>query len=365
MKNHYIESNAKRFLITYSPPGAETELQKIVIEKLKTMGCELIDTDVMGNVVGAFGLDNTETQKPTIMLAAHADEIAWQISHIDDDGKIYVVRLGGSDQSIAASKFVKIHTRKHGMLNAVFGWPAIHVRDKDVAPELDNICIDAGYSKKTEVLEAGIQIGNIVTYENDARFVGNTLVSKAIDNKMGVLAILAVADKLLSKHPDMSTWPFILRVASCIQEETGLHGSKMVSNYWEPDVVLVTDVCHATDSFGYEKKKQGDVKLGKGPVIVQAAALHRELTHEIIDLCDKYGTDHQLTAAGSYTGTDAEEFAYAGKGAKVALIKMPLKYMHTTVEMVNLDDVAGVADIMYMYLHNLIKTQNNANYGKS
>jgi putative aminopeptidase FrvX len=299
-------------------------------------------TDNYGTAVGVINPD----KKFKVVIEGHSDEISWYVNYITDSGLIYVIRNGGSDHQIAPSKWVNIHTKK-GIVKGVFGWPAIHVRDhaKEAPPKIDNIFIDIGAKDKKEVENMGVHVGCVITYPDSFHILNkNKFVCRAIDNRAGGFMIAEVA-RLLRENKDKV--PFCLYVTNSVQEEIGLRGAEMITNTLKPDLAIVTDVTHDTSTPMIEAKKQGDAKIGKGPVITYAPAVQNNLREKIISIAEKNKIPYQRLASSRYTGTDTDAFAYSNGGVPSALISLPLRYMHTTVEMVQKEDVENVIRLIY------------------
>ncbi len=334
----------KQYLNTNAPVGFETAGQKVWLEYLKPY-IDSYEVDVYGTTYGVIN----PGQDYKVVIEAHADEIAWFVNYIDDKGYIYVVRNGGSDHQIAPSMRVKLHTKK-GQVDGVFGWPAIHVRDrvKEEQPSIKNLTIDVGASTKEEVEKMGIHVGTVVTFDADAMELNKKyIVARALDNRAGGFMIAEVARLL---HENKKKLPFTLYVVNTVQEEIGLRGAEMVSRRIKPNVAIVTDVCHDTHSPMYNKKEQGDTKCGGGPCITVGPAVQNNLLGMIINVADKKKISFQRMAASRSTGTDTDAFAFSDVGIASALISLPLKYMHTTVEMVDYDDIEGCIKLMYEFL---------------
>ncbi|NNK79966.1 MAG: M20/M25/M40 family metallo-hydrolase, partial [Flavobacteriales bacterium] len=272
--------------------------------------------------------------------------IAWFVHYITNEGFIYLKRNGGSDHQIAPSKRVNIHTDK-GMVKAVFGWPAIHTRKpgKESPPQLDNIFLDCGAKDKKEVEKMGIHVGCVVTYEDEYMMLNKTYhLGRAMDNRAGGFMISQVARLLKENNIKL---PFSLYVVNSVQEEIGLRGAEMISRTIEPDVAIVTDVCHDTNTPMIKKINEGDLACGKGPVVSYAPAVQNNLLKHIISQAEKHKIPFQRLAASRSTGTDTDAFAYSSKGVASALISLPLRYMHTTVEMVHNADLENVIRLIY------------------
>jgi putative aminopeptidase FrvX len=351
------EQNPETFLEKYlnnaSPTGFEASGQKIWLEYLKPYIDDYY-VDAYGSVVGII---NPKADYK-VVIEAHSDEISWFVNYITDNGYIYVRRNGGSDPLIAPSMRVNIHGEK-GIVKGIFGWPAIHVRhekDRDPMPEMKNIYIDVGCSSKQEVLDKGVNIGSVITFA-DEMFVLNEkyYVGRALDNRIGGYMIAQVARKLKENEKKL---PFGLYIANCVQEEIGLRGAEMVANAIKPNIAVITDVCHDTQAPLYNKVIDGDFTAGKGPVLTFGPAVQNNLLKMLFEVAEKNQIPYQRAAVSRTTGTDTDSFAYSNGGVPSALISLPLKYMHTTVEMVHKDDVENIIKLMYEFLVQLKSGQD-------
>jgi len=331
----------EKYLNNAAPTGYEWDGQKIWMNYLKPYVDEFI-TDTYGTAVGVI---NPEA-KYKVVIEGHADEISWYVNYISDDGLIYVIRNGGSDHQIAPSKIVNIHTKK-SIVKGVFGWPAIHTRmkGKEEAPKPDNIFIDVGCKKKDEVEKLGIHVGCVITYPDEFHILNkNNFVCRALDNRMGGFIIAEVARLL---HENKKDLPFGLYITNSVQEEIGLRGAQMITETIKPNVAIVTDVTHDTTTPMIDKKKEGHCEMGKGPVIAYAPAVQQKLRDLISETAEENKIPFQRAALSRATGTDTDAFAYSNGGVASALISLPLRYMHTTVEMVHKEDVENVIRMIY------------------
>lgn len=343
----------EQYLNNASPTGFEAEGQKIWMDYLKPYVDTFI-TDTYGTAVGVINPDAPYK----VVIEGHADEISWYVNYITDDGLIYVIRNGGSDHQIAPSKRVNIHTKK-GIVKGVFGWPAIHTRnrDKEENPKISNIFIDLGCETKEEVEKMGVHVGCVITYPDEFIILNeNKFVCRAIDNRMGGFMIAEVARLL---HENKIKLPFGLYITNSVQEEVGLRGAEMITKTIKPNVAIVTDVCHDSTTPMIDKKIEGETKIGKGPVITYAPAIQNNLRELILDTAEEKKIPFQRLASSRVTGTDTDAFAYSNGGVASALISLPLRYMHTTVEMVHRDDVENVIKLIY---ETLLKLENNETY---
>lgn len=283
------------------------------------------------------------------MIEAHADEISWFVKYITPEGLIYVTRNGGSDHQIAPSKRVNIHTEK-GMVKAVFGWPAIHTRkhggnDKETQPKMENIFLDCGATSREEVEKLGIHVGCVITYEDGYEELAyDRIICRALDNRVGGFMIAEVARLLKENKKKL---PFGLYIVNAVQEEVGLRGAEMMARRIKPDVAIITDVTHDSTTPMINKALEGEIACGKGPVLSYAPAVHNLLLDVLKKAAEKNKIPYQLLAANRSTGTDTDAFAYANDGTPSALISLPLRYMHTTVEMISKKDVEQTILLMY------------------
>jgi len=357
MKKHIITKKSELFLKNYldnpSPTGFESSGQKLWLEYIKPYIDDYF-VDTYGTVVGVIN----PSAKYKVVIEAHADEISWFVHYITKDGFIYLVRNGGSDHQIAPSKRVNIHTEK-GLVKAVFGWPAIHTRraGKEKTPKLENIFLDCGCNTKEEVEALGIHVGCVVTYEDEFMVLNkNFYVGRALDNRIGGFMIAEVARILKEKK---ITLPYGLYITNSVQEEVGLRGAQMITENINPDVAIVTDVCHDTHTPMIDKIKEGDTKCGEGPVLTYGPAVQNNLLNLIINSANKNKIPFQRNAASRSTGTDTDAFAYSTGGVASALISLPLRYMHTTVESVAKKDVE---DVIRLILASLKEIKDNHDF---
>ena len=351
-----MEDQQKTFLQKYlnnaSPTGFEIEGQKIWLDYISPFVDETF-VDTYGTAVAVI---NPEAEYK-VVIEAHADEISWFVNYITESGYIYVRRNGGSDHQIAPSMRVNLHGKK-GVVKGIFGWPAIHVRSaaKEEAPSLKNICIDLGCSSKEEVENLGVHVGTVVTFQDEMMWLNDRFITgRALDNRIGGFMIAEVARRLKETTTQL---PFGLYIVNAVQEEIGLKGAQMIAERIKPDVAIITDVTHDTQSPMYDKKRDGDLKAGAGPVIYYGPAVQNKLRDMLIEVAMEKEIPFQRAAASRSTGTDTDSFAYSNAGVASALISLPLKYMHTTVETVHKDDVENIIQLMISFLTTLEDNQS-------
>jgi putative aminopeptidase FrvX len=333
----------KDYINTPSPTGFESNGQKLWMSYIKPFVDEMF-TDPYGTAVGVVN----PSAPFKVVIEAHADEISWFVNYISSEGLIYLKRNGGVDHQIAPSMRVLIHGKK-GAVKAVFGWPAIHTRmgngDKETQPKVDNLFLDCGARNKKEVEALGIHIGAVATYEEGYDELANGfLIGRAFDNRIGGFMIAEVARLLKENKKKL---PFALYVVNAVQEEIGLRGAEMIARRIKPDVAIITDVTHDSTTPMINKIIEGECKCGNGPSLCYGPAVHNKLLDFVQDVAGKSKIPFQLRAVSRSTGTDTDSFAYANDGCPSVLISIPLRYMHTTVEMLHKDDIENTVKLMY------------------
>lgn len=345
----------KNYINNPSPTGFETSGQKLWLEYI----LPFVDshfTDPYGTAVGVIN----PSANFKVVIEAHADEISWFVNYISPEGFIYLKRNGGVDHQIAPSMRVLVHGKK-GPVKAVFGWPAIHTRmangdNKETQPKVDNLFLDCGARNKKEVEALGIHIGAVATYEEGFEELAyGHLIGRAFDNRVGGFMIAEVARLLKANKKKL---PFALYIVNAVQEEIGLRGAEMIARRIKPDVAIITDVTHDTSTPMISKIIQGETVCGKGPSLTFGPAVHNKLLDIVQQVAAKNKIPLQLHAVSRSTGTDTDSFAYANEGCPSVLISIPLRYMHTTVEMLHKDDIEYTIRLMYETLMALTPKTN-------
>jgi len=334
----------KNYINNPSPTGFESSGQKLWLEYIKPYADSFF-TDPYGTAVGVIN----PTAPFKVVIEAHADEISWFVNYISAEGLIYLKRNGGVDHQVAPAKRVLIHGKK-GAVKAVFGWPAIHTRmantdSKEIQPKVDNLFLDCGARNKKEVEALGIHIGAVATYEEGYEELAyDYLIGRAFDNRIGGFMIAEVARLLKQNNKKL---PFGLYVVNAVQEEVGLRGAEMIARRIKPDVAIITDVTHDTTTPMINKIIEGDCACGKGPSLAFGPAVHNKLLDVVQAVAEKNKIPVQLRTVSRSTGTDTDSFAYANEGCPSVLISIPLRYMHTTVEMLHKSDIENTIKLMY------------------
>ena len=350
------------FLRTYinnpSPVGFESSGQKLWLQYLKPY----VDTSFSDPYGTAVGVINPK-ENFKVVIEAHADEISWFVNYITAEGLMYLKRNGGVDHQIAPGQRVFIHGKK-GPVKAVFGWPAIHTRinspdTKEPVPKVDTLFLDSGARTKQQIENLGIHVGAVVTYVDGFEELANDYyVGRAFDNRIGGFMIAEVARLLKENKKNI---PYGLYVVNAVQEEVGLRGAEMIARRIKPNIAIITDVTHDTYTPMVNKMIEGDVACGKGPSLAYGPAVHNKLLDLVQDVASKKKIPVQLRAVSRSTGTDTDSFAYANDGCPSVLISIPLRYMHTTVEMLHKNDIEQTIQLMYETLLTL-SSKTNLNY---
>jgi putative aminopeptidase FrvX len=340
-----MKSNKKflhQYLNAYAPVAQETEGQKIWIDYVRPY-VNKVTVDAYGTAVATLKTAHTEDSSLNVVIEAHCDEIAWIVTHIEGDGMIRVKRHGGSDNMIAPSKTVIIHTHDGKKLRGLFGWPAIHTRDSytEKGYEQHELWVDMGLKDKDAVVKAGVEVGNLITFDTQFEEIGDYYVGRSLDNKIGGYIIAEALRKL-----DGYALPYNLHVVNSVQEEVGLYGAKMIAKKLQADLALVHDVCHNTNTPKIDKAKDGDNKGGEGPCLEYTAQNHRKINKLLREVADSKKIPVQLTV-GSY-GNDT--MAFFLENTPTAILATPLKYMHTTCEMAHKDDVKNCINLFVEFL---------------
>lgn len=343
-----INDRSFEFLKTYinnpSPVGFESSGQKLWLDYVKPY-VDTFFTDPYGTAVGVVNPD----AEFKVVIEAHADEISWFVNYINAEGLLYLKRNGGVDHQVAPGSRVIIHG-KNGPVKAVFGWPAIHTRignpdAKEQQPKVDNLFLDCGARNKQQVTDLGIYPGAVVTYQDGFDELANDYyIGRAFDNRIGGFMIAEVARMLKENKKKL---PFGLYVVNAVQEEIGLRGAEMIARRIKPNIAIITDVTHDTYTPMINKMIEGDVACGKGPSLAFGPAVHNKLLSFVQDIAEQKEIPVQLRAVSRSTGTDTDSFAYANDGCPSVLISIPLRYMHTTVEMLHKNDIEETIKLMY------------------
>lgn len=324
-----------------SPSGSEEQVTDL-FQRMVSPYVDEVYTDVNGNCIA-----HKRGPGKKLMFMAHADEIGLMISYIDDRGFLYFKEIGGIDTNILPTQHVTI-MGKNGPIKGVIGRKPIHLQEKsDNAKQLnpEDLWIDIAAKDKADA-ETRVQIGSVATFEPNATSFSDTLVlSKSLDDKIGLTVLMGLAQNLQSLSTDCD----IYLVAS-VQEELGARGAQMVSEAICPDIGIAIDVTHATDYPTMSPTKDGDISLGKGVVIPMGPNMSKGINQQLIKMAEGNDIPYQIEAIARPTGTDAREIQVAGTGIQTGLVSIPCRYMHTPSEVVSLADADSAIALLSAYL---------------
>ena len=335
----------RRILETPSPSGYESPAQQIVRDYVADFADD-VRTDVHGNVIAVRNAD----APLRLMLAGHCDQIGLIVQHVDDDGFLYVQPIGGWDPQQLIGQRMTVWTDRGSVFGVIARKP-IHLmteEDRKKVPKIKDLWLDIG-AKDKEDAEKLVRIGDAVTVElGFTEIRNNRAVSPAMDDKAGAWVVLEALRRIDRAKLDCGVF-----AVSTVQEEVGLRGARTSSFGIDPHVGIAVDVTHATDCPTIEKKEEGDVQLGKGPVVYRGPNMNPKVVRRLIAAAEEHEIDFQLGAEGRATGTDANAIQINRAGVAAGLVSIPNRYMHSPVEMISLDDVDRAADLLARFAESL------------
>lgn len=344
-----MEQTARDFLTsilrTPSPSGYEQPVQS-VIRQYAAEFSDQVKTDLHGNVIA---VRNPQADF-RVLLAGHCDQIGLIVQYIDDDGFVWFQSIGGWDVTVLIGQRVTIWTST-GPVPGVIGRKPIHLlteEERKAVPKLKDLWIDIGAANKAEATQR-VRIGDAITIELAQReLANNRLISSGLDDKSGAWVVMESLRRLD---------PGKLRVAAyavaTVQEELGLRGARTSAFGIDPQVGIAVDVTFATDCPGIEKKEEGEIKLGNGPVIHRGPNMNPKVVDRLLQLAESYKIPYQIAASGKATGTDANAIQVNRAGVATGLVSVPNRYMHSPVEMVSLDDLDVAANLLARFVESL------------
>lgn len=332
-----------------SPSGFEGGGQAVWLRAVGELA-DTVETDAYGTawaeVAGTAGGDG-----PRVMIEAHADEIGFMVRHVTDGGFLHVTKIGGSDETIARGRVVRL-LGDAGEVAGVIGNTAVHLRDRkdEKMPEVHSLFVDVGASDRREVLDMGIRPGTPMVYETDRVELANgRLAGRALDNRVGGYVLVECLRRL---REGGAVAPTVLAV-NAVQEEIGLKGAGMIAYRLRPDCALVLDVTHATDTPGIEQARHGRVTLGGGPTLTHGTANHPGVVRRLQAVAGREGIAVQHEASSRATGTDTDAVYIAAGGIPSALVSLPLRYMHSPVETADPRDIEAVVSLVVAFLRDI------------
>jgi endoglucanase len=336
-------------LTVASPPGHEAAVQRLWVQGARPVA-DKVESDAYGNT-WAVRKGSSGKLGPKVLLEAHADEIAISIRFISDDGFLHIGPLGGSDLEIMRGRRVLI-LGSSGPVHGIIGNTATHLRkgEQEKHPKWPDLYIDIGSPNRAHALATGVQIGSAAVLEEGPFEIGEQLIcGRGLDNRIGGYILLRVLSLLQAGDSCAAT----IYAANCVQEEIGGPGSKMAAYRISPDLAIVLDVTHATDTPGIDQREHGRILLGGGPTVTHSPANHPEMVARLTAIAATHEIPLQHESASRSTGTDTDEIYPSRAGIPSALVSLPMRYMHSPVECVHWRDVEATTRLLVAFLRSL------------
>src|SRR5829696_1115271 len=334
----------KRLLSTPGPSGNEGAAARVWREEAG--GFAEVGGDRMGNSFATLNAGGS----PRVMLSGHIDEIGLMVTHIDEEGLLRFIGVGGWDSQVLVGQRVRLQTRD-GEVMGVVGKKAIHLmepEERKKVSEIKSLWIDIG-AKDGDEAKGMVRVGDVGVMDQDLLELPNGRVAScSLDNRMGAFVVLE-ALRLLSEEEVSAE---VVAVAS-VQEEIGLYGARGAAYGLDPDAAIAVDVTHATDTPGVSKSENGDHALGSGPVIERATNLSPVVSEGLIAAAEKADIAYTLEADSRSTGTDADAIQFTRAGIATGLVSAPNRYMHSPSEVVDLGDLENCARLIAAYVQEL------------
>lgn len=350
MSNASAKSFLFNLLSTPSPTGFEAAGQRLWMEQARK-SADRVESDAYGSAWAT--LEGSVKTGPRIMLVAHADEIGFMVKHITPDGFIHVDRIGRADAGTARGRRVDI-LGDQGTVRGIIACTAIHIREAEhetTVPQAHELVIDIGAGSDTEVAKAGIRVGHPMVYADTAEELGGSLLcGRALDNRVGSFIVAEALARLAQRENRL---PATVCALNAVHEEIGSNGAGMVAHRLMPDVAIVLDVTHATDTPGIDPRRHSLIKLGAGPTVTHGTVNHPEVVKRLMKVAEQEGIPLQHEASHRITGTDADVVFRQQHGIPTALISVPLRYMHSVVELAHWDDIENCIRLLVAFAENL------------
>jgi endoglucanase len=349
-----MDSNALAFLRlileTPSASGFENVLQDVV-EQYIGPSADRVSRDLHGNLLAVRNPD----APLRVMLAGHCDQIGLIVQYIDDDGFIYAQEIGGWDPQVLIGQRMTVWTAG-GPVFGVIARKPIHLlteEERKQVPKVKDLWIDIGAASKAEAEEL-VRVGDSVTVELGFREMRNARASSpAMDDKCGLWVVMEALRRI-----DRTKLQCAVYAVSTVQEEVGLRGARTSAFGIDPQVGIAVDVTHATDCPTIDKKQEGDVRLGKGPVVYRGPNMNPKVVERLIATAKDREIPYQLAASGRASPTDANSIQVNRAGVATGLVSIPNRYMHSPVEMISLDDIDRAADLLARFCEGLTVDAN-------
>ena len=338
-----------------SPTGFEMPLQRKWTKYLQGF-CDKVDCDAYGS---SWGILEGKGEM-NLVFAAHGDEIGFIVKQINEKGFLRLGKIGGIDASIARGRRLRILGDK-GEVLGVIGNTATHLRkgkNNESVPKIHQLWVDVGAKNPREVAKLGIQIGNPAVYPDEPKDLsGDCIVARGLDNRLGAYIITQAMKKIRQAKKSL---PLNVIALNTVHEEIGGQGARMVAQHLSPSVLICLDVTHSTDTPEINVAEHGEVFLGEGPTISHGSSNHPLVVKQLVNVGKKAKISLQIEASGSWTSTDLDSFYHSAGGIPSALISIPLRNMHSPVEVANLKDIQRTIDLLVAFALSLKGKENFA-----
>ena len=336
----------KKAIETPSPSGYEERIQQLVAAYLKPHA-ESLRVDVHGNLIAAKNLNAT----PRVMFAGHCDQIGMLVTHIDDSGFIYAQTMGGWDPQQLIGQPMTIWTSA-GPVAALISRKPIHLlnqKERQQVVELEQLWLDIGAANGNQA-KSHVTVGDAVTLRlNFQPLLGELVSGPGMDNKAGMVTVVDAFRRAAGESLQCGLFS-----VSTVQEEIGLRGAKTAAGAVDPDIAIAVDVTHASDCPTIDKQQQGDIRLGRGPVIFRGPNMNHLVVHRLIEVAKKHEIPYQVAALGRAASNDANVLQLHGSGVATGLVAIPNRYMHSAVEVCSLEDIENAAELLSLFAQSIV-----------
>ncbi|MGL4735998.1 MAG: M20/M25/M40 family metallo-hydrolase [Cellulosilyticaceae bacterium] len=332
---------------TPSPSGDEGAVQRVWIDYVKGFAHH-IETDVVGNVIASVNPDAPFK----VMLAGHCDEIAFMVSYIDGNGYVYLAKAGGINPKIALGMNVRI-LGKRGVIKGVVGVKPEHKGGPKDKVSVGDLYIDCGAKDKEEMMQY-VAVGDYVIYDTDYTYLlDGKIAGRGLDNRTGAFVVAEVLRRVAEQAPKVGVY-----AVSTVNEETNMGGAYFAAAHIAPTMAIACDVSFATDHPDMNPKESGEVSLGKGPILAKGAPINKQINAMLEGVATAHKIPLQYELTPGSTGTDADRIRLTGKGVPVALVSLPLRYMHAPCEVASLSDIDAEIELLVQMILSLEGTEN-------
>jgi putative aminopeptidase FrvX len=343
-----LDDTLRSLLVAQGPSGYETAPSAAWRAAAERFASD-VSIDTMGNLTAR--VPSPEADSPTLAIVGHIDEIGLIVTHIDDNGRLFFIGVGGWDPQVLVSQRVDV-TTKDGVVGGVVGRKPIHLLEEEErkkAVELKDLYIDIG-ARDGDEAKSLVRVGDVAVIAGEpVELPNDRVVARAMDNRLG--AYIALEAARLVSEAGAAKWDVVAAVA--VQEEVGLNGARALAHGLRPDVAIVVDVTHETDTLGVDPKRINAHPFGSGPVIERGTILNPNVSELMLEVAEAEAIPHTLMASARGTGTDADVIHFSRSGVVTGGVGLPLRYMHSAVEMVQLDDVANCAKLIAAFARRL------------